>query len=53
MSSGCQERPEVLGPLELELQVLVSCLTWVLRTEPQSLQEQHSPLITELFLQLP
>jgi hypothetical protein len=32
----CRGQKKVLGPLELELHVLVSLLTWVLRTLPES-----------------
>lgn len=34
-------------PLELELQVVVSCCRWVLRIELRSLQERYALLTTE------
>lgn len=36
--------PELSDPLELELQAIVSCLTWELNAEP--LQEQYAFLTT-------
>jgi hypothetical protein len=34
---------KVLDPLDLELQVIVSCQTWVLRTELKQCVHMHEP----------
>lgn len=47
VSAGAREYQKmVLGPLKLELHLVVKFLAWVLRTE----QGQHKLLITDAFL---
>ena len=47
----CPQKPEVVGPLKLELQVVVSCLTQILGTEHAwiLLEEKYIVLTIEMF----
>lgn len=46
----CQISKRALHPLEVGLQVYVSCPGWILGTELWYLQEQYTLLTTETFL---
>lgn len=46
---ACMQRPEALDPVELELQVVLKSLMWVLGMELGRLQEMHSYLLSHLF----
>lgn len=43
-TDACVQRLAVWNPLELELQAVMRCLTWMLEVKPGPLQEQQSAL---------
>lgn len=51
MSDPCGGQKRPLDPLELELQIAVSHLTWMLGTELRSSQEHYVLLTAKPFLQ--